>query len=562
MNMSATSSSKQETGQARPSSPTGTSPATTSVGVCPYAEAMMLRGSSTESLSKTTISSHHPTLPSNLPGVVEMKGCPAFSNSCPFKFAKSPQEISQKLSQIPPSHLEGQTHNILLQTLAYFHKASGSAISGSSDATTLNATTMSSVVTCPVRGLVPKDWSFDTAMEDFSLASIMSRLAEQHEVHAQDSHREIEKVTLANNLNTCQNDNDHDEDHHKDENLSTGTTSSFETLGSLVPPSQFPATYDNSSHYGNNRLSEALRTGTAAAHEAAESVHFVKNFIRGKIDRDLYALLLAQLFHVYQRMEELLERHAPQYFPACHFPRELERLPALKEDVAFWYSFSDCENDKLPLSPATQDYLERLDKLARDNPLLLLAHAYTRYLGDLSGGKILGRVARRALKLDKNGDGLAFYHFPRIESAKKFKDHYRRSLNELALDDDQVQALVQEANVAFLLNMRLFEELDVHGGVVGASVRDLNEVYNVAAKNATRFGDATEGDHHDEQAPCPFAHINPASADVVTGATLKRGTCPWPFILLHDPIAGMKHHETWLVIICIAVAFLYGKHIS
>merc|ERR1711957_1000939 len=77
-----------------------------------------------------------------------------------------------------------------------------------------------------------------------------------------------------------------------------------------------------------HRLSEALKTGTEGAHKEAESVHFVKNFIRGKIDRDLYALFVAQMFHVYRRLEKELDQHAPKNFADCHFPEELNRCEA------------------------------------------------------------------------------------------------------------------------------------------------------------------------------------------------------------------------------------------
>ncbi|KAG7354736.1 heme oxygenase [Nitzschia inconspicua] len=516
----------------------GASVKTGSAG-CPYAQAMMQNSATAPSCPSTSTRGPVQTdenIPSSLPGVVELKECPAFSNSsCPFKDAKSPEEISQKLSQIPSSHLQGTTHSVLLQTLAFYHNKS-------------NGQVTTAAATCPVKRLVPQDWSFDRAMEDFSLASIMSRLAEEHEDCEKDDALAGDKT-----MSGIGNPDHHEEedDDHRDETHSTVTSSSIETLGSLAPPKDSPTG-------GTRRLSEALKTGTAAAHEAAESVHFVKNFIRGKIDRDLYGLLIAQLYHVYKRLELLLDQHAPTHFAACHFPRELERLPALQEDVDFWHS--DKGSDEPPISPATQDYLDRLDKLGEENPLLLLAHAYTRYLGDLSGGKILGRVARRALNLDRDGEGLAFYQFPLVESAKKFKDKYRHCLNQLPLDDRQVQAMVQEANVAFLLNMRLFEELDVHGGVPGAAVRDLSDVYSVAAKNAEHFG---ESEDNVIDAPCPFAKSSTVlTSDGATTTTLrKHGTCPWPFILLHDPVAGMKHHETWLVIVGVAAAYAYSKYI-
>ena len=53
----------------------------------------------------------------------------------------------------------------------------------------------------------------------------------------------------------------------------------------------------------------------------------------------------------------------------------------------------------------------------------------------------------------------------------KFKDEYRAALDALELTDAQITKLVAEANVAFLLNMRLFEELDVMANVPGACRR-------------------------------------------------------------------------------------------
>ena len=94
----------------------------------------------------------------------------------------------------------------------------------------------------------------------------------------------------------------------------------------------------------------------------------------------------------------------------------------------------------------------------------------------MSGGKVLSRIARRALHLDrKDDDGLQFYNFENVTSAKLFKDIYRARLDELPLSSKEIRKLVAEANVAFALNMRVFEELDVKGGVAGARVRNVRE---------------------------------------------------------------------------------------
>lgn len=62
--------------------------------------------------------------------------------------------------------------------------------------------------------------------------------------------------------------------------------------------------------------------------------------------------------------------------------------------------------------PALAVYLDRLRDLSasQDSAPRLLAHAYVRYLGDLSGGQIIGARLRKAYGLD-GLDGRRFYYF-------------------------------------------------------------------------------------------------------------------------------------------------------
>ena len=62
------------------------------------------------------------------------------------------------------------------------------------------------------------------------------------------------------------------------------------------------------------------------------------------------------------------------------------------------------------LTTAATAYVERLAWLDERDAPLLVAHSYVRYLGDLSGGQVLGRVVAGALRLG-DGRGTAFYTF-------------------------------------------------------------------------------------------------------------------------------------------------------
>jgi heme oxygenase len=90
--------------------------------------------------------------------------------------------------------------------------------------------------------------------------------------------------------------------------------------------------------------------------------------------------------------------------------------------------------------------------------VLLLAHAYTRYLGDLSGGQLLAGVVRRALSLT-SAEGTAFFEFAQLGDLTAFKAEYRRRLDAVPLTDSDAQRVVEEAVAAFGYNQALTDEL-------------------------------------------------------------------------------------------------------
>ena len=102
--------------------------------------------------------------------------------------------------------------------------------------------------------------------------------------------------------------------------------------------------------------------------------------------------------------------------------------------------------------------MDRIHEVGEKDPVLLVAHSYTRYMGDLSGGQILKKVAQRALKLPSTGEGLNFYQFDGIHSHKGFKQLYRSRMNELELDTETKDRIVDESNRAFGFNMMVRDQ--------------------------------------------------------------------------------------------------------
>lgn len=85
---------------------------------------------------------------------------------------------------------------------------------------------------------------------------------------------------------------------------------------------------------------------------------------------------------------------------------------------------------------------------------MLVAHAYTRYLGDLSGGQVLGKITQKSLGLNGK-EGLSFFSFPGVSSANRFKQLYRSRMNSVELTGEQRSAVLLEAVDAFQLNIQV-----------------------------------------------------------------------------------------------------------
>ncbi len=204
-------------------------------------------------------------------------------------------------------------------------------------------------------------------------------------------------------------------------------------------------------------LATMLREGTKKSHTMAENTGFVACFLKGTVEKKSYRTLVANLYFVYAAMEEEFERLQDHpvlskiYFPV------LNRKESLERDLQFYFG-ADWKNS-VKASAATQAYVERIHAVAKETPELLVAHSYTRYLGDLSGGQILKKIAQNGMNLT-DGNGTAFYEFDDIEDEKAFKGTYRAAMDELPVDQAMAERIVEEANDAFGMNMNMFQELE------------------------------------------------------------------------------------------------------
>jgi len=201
-------------------------------------------------------------------------------------------------------------------------------------------------------------------------------------------------------------------------------------------------------------LSQLVRTATARAHSSAENSAFIVALMGGELSLADYERYLAQYAWIYEALEE---RAHVASDPAIIDPG-LDRFASLEHDLAALTSDSDASDWRVrhPVLPATAGYVSRLHDIDSSDLPRYLAHHYTRYLGDLSGGQAIARLVAR--HYGATDDQLSFYRFEGID-AVPFKRQYRHGLDQLGFDGAEVATFLAEASESFRLNSALFADL-------------------------------------------------------------------------------------------------------
>lgn len=202
-------------------------------------------------------------------------------------------------------------------------------------------------------------------------------------------------------------------------------------------------------------FSTALRERSSAAHSGSEGAGFMSDLMQGEGTREDYIALVAQHWYMYDALERAAERMRHDPVAAVFISDRLTRLPALEADLEFligpdWH-------DRIAPVPTTRRYVERIEQVGKTWPGGFVAHHYTRYLGDLSGGQFIGRIMGRRFGFETNGVG--FYVFDDIADPRAFKGVYREQLDAAPWDADEQQRVIDEVLLAYRFNTEVFDDL-------------------------------------------------------------------------------------------------------
>lgn len=201
-------------------------------------------------------------------------------------------------------------------------------------------------------------------------------------------------------------------------------------------------------------LSRVMRRQTWPDHARAEYSDFEQALVKGTLSREGYRDLLAQVLPIYEALEARAEelRNDPVAGPIVI--DELNRTKAIRADIEFYFGTTDWA-EQVEILDVTKEYY---DRVRNATPEQFVAHHYTRYLADLSGGVFIDRAVSAAYGLE-GLEGRAYYVFEDIEDANLFKDAYRGTLDELPLDRDGKRRIMEEVLLAYEFNIEMVEQL-------------------------------------------------------------------------------------------------------
>ncbi|GGK90993.1 heme oxygenase [Curtobacterium luteum] len=203
-------------------------------------------------------------------------------------------------------------------------------------------------------------------------------------------------------------------------------------------------------------FSELLRRRTRRSPGSSTGDGLLRDLAAGTCDVADHADLLGQYAFVYEALERAAERMADHPVVAPFVTQHRSRMPAIRADLEYLVG-PDWSELVCPL-PATTAYVRRLNEVAATWPGGFVAHHYTRYLGDLSGGRAIGTVLSDRFGFETNG--VLFWICEQVADPAAFEDTYREQLDRAPWDADEQERVIAEVELAHALDRRLLAELE------------------------------------------------------------------------------------------------------
>lgn len=202
-------------------------------------------------------------------------------------------------------------------------------------------------------------------------------------------------------------------------------------------------------------FSQTLRERTWNTHSDTEGATFMSDLMSGKGTLDDYIALVVQHYFIYEALERVEQRYLDHAEASQVITARLSRIPNLVADLE--HLIGPHWRDEIEAVPATATYVARIENLDPAWGGGFIAHHYTRYLGDLSGGQHIYKVMQRRFGL--SDDGIKFYIFDDITDPTEFKNEYRAALDSFGWSATESDRVIDEVIAAYTLNTEVFRDL-------------------------------------------------------------------------------------------------------
>ncbi len=205
-------------------------------------------------------------------------------------------------------------------------------------------------------------------------------------------------------------------------------------------------------------FSAVVRESNWGFHTESEGADFMANIMRGIAPLEDYKELVIQHYVLYKELELASDKLSESPLTAGFDTPELRRINALEKDLQ--HLIGENWQAECVAVPASKQYAARIKELAAEGWLPgIVAHHYTRYLGDLSGGQMIAKRMRKQHGLESNG--VAFYEFAELGDLNEFKNQYRAQLDRLgeSLSTSERERFLKEVEIAYGFNTEVFNQL-------------------------------------------------------------------------------------------------------
>ncbi|MDQ0149871.1 heme oxygenase (biliverdin-producing) [Eubacterium multiforme] len=209
-----------------------------------------------------------------------------------------------------------------------------------------------------------------------------------------------------------------------------------------------------------NSFMNEIRKNNQVLHDSAEKTGFLKRLMDGKASKESYAEYLFNIYEIYKTIEFNLEKYRENSVVNDFAIKKVYRTEEIYKDLKFLLGEKLSE---MRLLASTKAYIERINEVSEKQPELLVAHAYSRYLADLFGGRSIYKMLRESYEIDPKGLNYYVYDevFEDADDMRAFVMEYHGMLNEVEFDRKLEEKFINEVSNSYIYNIAISNELEI-----------------------------------------------------------------------------------------------------